>query len=179
MDNWPRCIKSWFIGIPKTWSDTTNSLLNGPIPTSFCLFSFISHTNSKIKCIICSKFERKCAWESNLGQHYGRRWRFHWAMAGAITTLYFLGPFLDIPSSVTRMGDFFKLLGDKISDKSRPNYYQLFCHFETPHTYVKTHVATPWVTFGNILAFFYLNIWSHWFRVQLTWWSYVPFKQYI
>ena len=47
-----------------------------------------------------------------------------------------------------QIGRFLKVLGDKICNKSSPNYYQLFGLFEKPHSYVKTAVATSWVTFG-------------------------------
>ena len=34
-------------------------------------------------------------------------------------------------------------------------------YFEKPHFYVKTAVATYWVTFGNSWATCFSNIWSH------------------
>ena len=42
------------------------------------------------------------------------------------------------------------------------------CYFEKPHSYVKTGVATSWVTLGNIWATFYSNIWSHWVEWKLS-----------
>ena len=53
--------------------------LNGPIPASFCLFSFFSHSNSNDKYKL--KKHRWCAWDSNPGRQDGRRRRIHWAMA--------------------------------------------------------------------------------------------------
>ena len=41
-------------------------------------------------------------------------------------------------------------------------------YFEKHHSFAKTAVATSRVTFGNIRATFYSNIWSHW--LQVTWW---------
>ena len=52
-------------------------LKNGPIPASFCLFSFISHYNFNTNW----KKRRWCAWDSNMGPQDGRRWQNHGAMA--------------------------------------------------------------------------------------------------
>ena len=49
----------------------------GPIPASFCLFSFFSHHNFNTNW----KNHRCCAWDSNPGPQNGRRRRNHRAMA--------------------------------------------------------------------------------------------------
>ena len=53
---------------------------NGPIPTSFCLFSFFSHYNFNTNW----KKRRWCAQDSNLGSQDGRRRRNHRAMAATL-----------------------------------------------------------------------------------------------
>ena len=57
-----------------------------------------------------------------------------------------------------QIGRFLKVLCNKISSKTS----NFFGYFEKPHSYVKTCMATSWVTFGNIWATFYSNIWSYW-----------------
>ena len=53
--------------------------------------------------------------------------------------------------SVTRLGDFFKVLGNFLG------------YFEKPHSDVKTALASYWATFGEKnWATFYSNVWSHW-----------------
>ena len=74
--------------------------------------------------------------------------------------------FLIIVSQCDQIARFLKVVGDITSIKSSPNYWQLFGLFWKPHTFVKTYVATSWVTFENIWATFYSNIWSHWSVVK-------------
>ena len=70
------------LGLFKT-TQREEIFLNGPIPASFCLFSFFSHPNSNDKYIIWKK-HRWYAWDSNPGWLDGRRRRIHWAMAAPI-----------------------------------------------------------------------------------------------
>ena len=51
-----------------------------------------------------------------------------------------------------QIGGFLKFLGNKISNKSSPNFLG---YFEKPHFYVKTAVATFGATFGIIWATFF------------------------
>ena len=65
--------------------------------------------------------------------------------------------------SVTRLGDFFKVLGTKISSKEAQTIGNFLGYFEKPHSDVKTALASYWATFGEKnWATFYSNIWSHW-----------------
>ena len=56
------------------------SLKSGPIPASFCLFSFFSCYNFNTNW----KKHRWCAWDSNPGPQDGRRRRNHRAMAATL-----------------------------------------------------------------------------------------------
>ena len=53
-----------------------------------------------------------------------------------------------------QIGRFFKVLGDKISKKVAQIISNFSGYFEKPNSYVKTAMATSWVTFGNIWATF-------------------------
>ena len=63
--------------------------------------------------------------------------------------------------SVTGLGVFLKVLGNKISCKRSPNEWHILGYFEKHHAYVNTALATLWPTFGQHWATFYSNIWSH------------------
>ena len=72
--------------------------------------------------------------------------------------------FMGYPSLNTAWPDLgiFKVLGDKICNKSCPNDLQHFGQFwKTSVRYAKTTWATFGSTFGNIWAIIYSNIWSH------------------
>ena len=58
----------------------------GPIPASFCLFSFFSYSNNNFNNVNWRK-RRWCAWDSNPGPQDGRQRRNHGAMAAAPTYL--------------------------------------------------------------------------------------------
>ena len=60
-----------------------------------------------------------------------------------------------------QIGQFLKVLGDKISSKSSRNDRQLFGKFWKTSVLSKTTGATFWATFGYTWAFFYSNFWSH------------------
>ena len=66
-----------------------------------------------------------------------------------------------------QIGRFLKVFGDKISSKSSQNYSNSLGYFEKSHSNVKTYLATSWMTFGNIWATFYSNIWSHWSSMMM------------
>ena len=57
---------------------------------------------------------------------------------------------------------FFKFLVNKFLSKVAQIISNFLGYFEKPYSYIKTAVATSRVTFGNILAAFCSNIWSHW-----------------
>ena len=63
-----------------------------------------------------------------------------------------------------QIGRFLKVLDNKILTKVAQIISNFLGCFEKPHSYVKTAVGTSWVTFGDIWATFYSNIWSHWCR---------------
>ena len=54
----------------------------GPIPVSFCLFSFFSNSNNNFNNTNWKK-RRWCAWDSNPGPQEGRQRRNHGAMAAS------------------------------------------------------------------------------------------------
>ena len=56
----------------------------------------------------------------------------------------------NIPSSVTRLGDFLKFLATKFLAKEAQMIGNFFGLFEKPHPYVKTELATFCTTFGKI-----------------------------
>ena len=66
-----------------------------------------------------------------------------------------------VEGSVTRFDNFWKLLVTKYLAKVAQIISNFKGYFEKPHSFVKTNVATSWVTFGNIWATYYSNIWSH------------------
>ena len=53
-----------------------------------------------------------------------------------------------------QIGRFLKVLGDKFSKKVAHIFSNFLGYFEKHHSYVKTVVATSWVTFVNIWATF-------------------------
>ena len=60
-----------------------------------------------------------------------------------------------------QIGGFLKVLGGKLLTKVSHIISNFLGYFEKPHNYIKTATATSWVTFGNIWATFYSNIWSN------------------
>ena len=64
-------------------------------------------------------------------------------------------------SSVTRLGDFLKILVTKFLAKEAQNVAAFLGYFlKKTYSYVNTALATFWATFGKIWATFYSNIWS-------------------
>ena len=57
--------------------------------------------------------------------------------------------------SVTRLGDFWKLVATKSLTKVAQIIGNFLGYFEKTHSYVKTAVATFWATFGIIWATFF------------------------
>ena len=77
---------SWSANLISDENDQSRNFFfkNGPIPASFCLFSFFSHSNSNDKYTIWTiKIEKRgwWAWDSNPGRHDGRHRQIHWAIA--------------------------------------------------------------------------------------------------
>ena len=63
--------------------------------------------------------------------------------------------------SVTRLGDFLKLLVIKFPCKVAQTFGDFLGYFEAHCFYVKTALSTFWATFEKNWLFFNLNIWSH------------------
>ena len=75
---------------------------NGPIPASFCLFSFFS-------CYDFNKNWKKrrwCAWDSNLGPQDGRCRQNHRAMAATPWAIYYQHQFINSASMSVQLVDF-------------------------------------------------------------------------
>ena len=89
------------------------------------------------------------------------------AFEGTARLVYFLSIWLLVPLSGSVWPDcailkfFARFFLTKVAQ-----IIKFLGYFEKPHSYVKTAVATSWVTFGNIWATFYC-IWSHWSRTIL------------
>ena len=60
-----------------------------------------------------------------------------------------------------QIGQFFKVLGNKIASKRGQMIGNFLGYFEKPHSYAKTALGTFWATFGKNWATFNSNIWSH------------------
>ena len=71
----------------------------------------------------------------------------------------------DASSSVTRLGNFWKVLATKFIAKEAQMIYNFLGYFEKPHYYEKTVLATFGATFGKNWATFY-SICSHWLQVK-------------
>ena len=81
---------------------------------------------------------------------------------------YALGTLSCCESSVSRFGDFWKVLATKFL----ANDWQLFGLFGKNSLLCKTALATFWTTFGKIWATFYSNIWAHWLWPQKKFYSF-------
>ena len=68
--------------------------------------------------------------------------------------LYDKNNYFEISCSMTRLGDFLKVLGYKFSFKRSPNVWQTLGHFEKHNSLIKTYLTTFGQLFANIWAIF-------------------------
>ena len=72
------------------------------------------------------------------------------------------------PTSVTRLGNFWKFLSANLLTKVAQKYWCLSGYFEIDQFMYKTDVEIDSTTFGNIWQLFPSNIWSHWLAPNET-----------
>ena len=76
--------------------------------------------------------------------------------------------FPDVGSSVTRLGDFWKVWWYFLFKKC-PKLIMTFLGLSEKHnSLVKTTLAPFWPTFGKTWATFYSNIWSLWLKERIS-----------
>ena len=73
---------------------------------------------------------------------------------------------MSLPNSVTTLSDFWKFLVTIFLTKVAQIIYKFLGYLEKLHSPEKTHVSASWVSFGNIWATFYSNIWPYCFLTR-------------